>query len=317
MSSRSCRHHAAKRHVVRRLGILLRDLGRPARAGCVRSAPRRSLIADRSGGGGDSRGADFIVIDERGQFLRLRARGGKFSAQRGGRFLQRLDARRCRRIGCGGRRRAGLGLDAGDARGQTVDRGRVDLRRAARRRSPRSIPGTRPRRAPARRDGAGHRRRNHREHRRRRRRPGCSDRAARRRPALRVSPDTSVASSRWSAARRLGRPDSGRGPVSSGLSSTITAVPCLAIGRNLAGFGGSFGATPLALLARSGPQRTVQRLEQGIFIRRPRHHDLGAPASRTTEATASDMQHCGIASAEISTPAARAASRNARALRLE
>ena len=42
-----------------------------------------------------------------------------------------------------------------------------------------------------------------------------------------------------------------------------------------------------------------------------------APASRTTEATAAEMQHCGIASADISTPAARAASRNARALRRE
>ena len=42
-----------------------------------------------------------------------------------------------------------------------------------------------------------------------------------------------------------------------------------------------------------------------------------APASRTIGATASEMQHCGIASAEISTPAARAASRKARALRRE
>ena len=42
-----------------------------------------------------------------------------------------------------------------------------------------------------------------------------------------------------------------------------------------------------------------------------------APASRTTEATAAEMQHCGIANADISTPAARAASRNARALRCE
>ena len=42
-----------------------------------------------------------------------------------------------------------------------------------------------------------------------------------------------------------------------------------------------------------------------------------APASRITEATAAEMQHCGIDSADISTPAARTASRKARALRRE
>jgi hypothetical protein len=42
-----------------------------------------------------------------------------------------------------------------------------------------------------------------------------------------------------------------------------------------------------------------------------------APASRTIAATALEKQHCGSASAEISTPAARAASRKARALRAE
>src|SRR4051812_48591718 len=42
-----------------------------------------------------------------------------------------------------------------------------------------------------------------------------------------------------------------------------------------------------------------------------------APASRTTEATPSEIQHCGTAKAEISTPALRDACRNARALRRE
>jgi len=41
-----------------------------------------------------------------------------------------------------------------------------------------------------------------------------------------------------------------------------------------------------------------------------------APASRTTEATPVEMQYWGTESADISTPAARIDSRNARALRL-
>ena len=42
-----------------------------------------------------------------------------------------------------------------------------------------------------------------------------------------------------------------------------------------------------------------------------------APASRKICATEPEMQHCGTASAEISTPAARAASRKALALRMD
>ena len=71
------------------------------------------------------------------------------------------------------------------------------------------------------------------------------------------------------------------------------------------------------LLRQSGAQRTVQQREHGIFIRRRRRHHLVAPASRMTEATPAEMQHCGTESAEISTPAARTESRNARALRRE
>ena len=44
---------------------------------------------------------------------------------------------------------------------------------------------------------------------------------------------------------------------------------------------------------------------------------LAGVASDKPEATASEMQHCATARAEISTPAARAASRKARALRRE
>ena len=71
------------------------------------------------------------------------------------------------------------------------------------------------------------------------------------------------------------RPGAWAGPilptvsVSSGLSSTITAVPCWQWCRNAEPDSADpLGETPLKSLTRSGPQRTVQRLEQGIFVRR-------------------------------------------------
>ena len=66
------------------------------------------------------------------RLLRLGARSGELFAQRGDGFLQRIDLRRNRRIGAGGsgdRGRGGLGFEAGDARGQRIDRRVVDLRR--------------------------------------------------------------------------------------------------------------------------------------------------------------------------------------------
>ena len=66
--------------------------------------------------------------------------------------------------------------------------------------------------------------------------------------AFRTSPDTSVASRSMVGPARFGRADSADGPASSGLSSTITAVPCCN-GPKPAGFGKSLGDTPLPLSA--------------------------------------------------------------------
>ena len=83
----------------------------------------RSSIAERSGAAraiGARRG--FHLVDRGREFLALRPRRREFAAQRGERFFQRLHARRGSRIGRRSRGLAGFGLQAGDARGEIVDR---------------------------------------------------------------------------------------------------------------------------------------------------------------------------------------------------
>ena len=65
------------------------------------------------------------------------------------------------------------------------------------------------------------------------------------------------------------------------------------------------------------PQRTVDAPNRAFSSGEAATTTWEAPASRTTAATPAEIQHCGSESADISTPADRAASRNARALRPE
>src|SRR4051794_27817941 len=75
-----------------------------------------------------------------------------------------------------------------------------------------------------------------------------------------------------------------------------------------------FGPTSYAKRVRKARSKeSIKAFSSGVAATRT----CEAPASRSTPATVSDRQHCGMARAEISTPSARAASRKARALRRE
>src|SRR6185312_5454572 len=100
------------------------------------------------------------------------------------------------------------------------------------------------------------------------------------------------------------------GPASSSTSSAIPAVPWLLGLKHYTGIGALSYANQGRKARSKAPKRA---LSSGLAATSTRN----APASRKIAATLAEMQHCGTASAVISTPSARAASRKARALRWE
>ena len=233
------------------------------------------MIADRSGAAAASRGADFDLVDDRRPaFPIARARRRVRRAARPSDFSSASMRAAAAGSGAAAAGLRGLGLDAGDPRGEPIDRGGIDLRRGRRGGGPRAIPASSRRRSPARRRPAPEIARDDpRRTSRGRRRPlgGAGSGSA----FGAASAPSSACGSRWRPRWLPGRWSAARAWAGPNPATAVQRLPAchrpsrrfLVCNRpNLPD-----SADPrrrIALLARSGPQSTVQRLEQGIFVRR-------------------------------------------------
>ena len=250
----------------------------------------RSLMADRSGAPADSRGADLTIVDGGGELFRLRALAGEIGAQGGERFLQAVDARGLRRIGRGGhglgvfdsrpamraaRSSTAAALTAGAAGAAGASPGHPEQPRRRRapappRRRP-TAPGSRPTTS---RISAP---------------PEPTTVSAARRPRIRqtrVSPEISVASRSMVGGARRARPGSG------GSFDLVRACPRPSHG-SLSAAAGAYRIRPRPSSAITGRNARSNAPNRAFSSGDAATTTWVAPASRTTAATASEMQHCG------------------------